>query len=35
MYFIITKRVPPEEWYHDPTLQDIYGNTVAMLLAYL
>ena len=25
--------IPPKQWFHDPTLQDINGNTVAMLLA--
>ena len=25
--------IPPKEWYHDPTLCDEKGDTVAMILA--
>jgi len=24
--------IPPKEWYHDPTICDNHGNTVAMYL---
>lgn len=27
-------QVPPDEYYHSPTLRDINGRTVAMWLAY-
>ena len=33
MYFVLNKKIPPEEWRHDPTICDCYGNTVAMIFA--
>lgn len=32
MYLANIKIIPPPEWFHDPTLQDNKGNTVAMIL---
>ena len=26
--------IPTKEWYHDPTLTDKFGNTVAIYLAF-
>ncbi len=26
--------IPPKEWYHDPTMANVNGNTVAMCLAF-
>ena len=33
MYLADSNLNIPKQWEHDPTIQDIDGNTVAMLLA--
>ena len=33
MRLAFNKVIPPREWYHDPTLKESLGYTVAMYLA--
>ena len=33
-YTLYRKKIPPKEFHHSPDLQNNYGDTVAMLLAW-